>query len=36
MRNAEIENEATFAGLIRMVPVKTATNTGIGFVALAE
>lgn len=36
MKNAEIENEATFAGLIRLVPVKTATNTGIGFVAVSN
>lgn len=34
MKNAEIENEAKFAGLIKMVPVKTNENTGIGFVAI--
>ena len=34
MKNAEIENEAKFAGLIKMVPVKTSENTGIGFVAI--
>jgi phage minor structural protein len=34
MKNAEIENEAKFAGLIKMVPVKTIENTGIGFVAI--
>jgi hypothetical protein len=35
MRNAEIENEAKFAGLIKLVPVNTSENTGIGFVAIS-
>lgn len=36
MQNAEIENEAKFAGMIKMVPVNTATNKGIGFVAISS
>lgn len=36
MYNAEIENEAQFAKLIKLVPVKTESNTGIGFAAVAN
>ena len=36
MYNAEIENEASFAKLIKLVPVKTTSNTGIGFAAVAN
>jgi len=36
MYNAEIENEAQFAKLIKLVPVKTTSNTGIGFAAVAN
>lgn len=34
MKNAEIENETKIAGKIKLVPVTTESNTGIGFVAL--
>ena len=34
MKNAEIENETKIAGKIKMVPVATSENVGIGFVAL--
>lgn len=36
MHNAEIENEAKFAGMIKLVPVNTNTNKGIGFVAMSN
>jgi len=36
MHNAEIENEAKFAGMIKLVPVNTSTNKGIGFVAMSN
>lgn len=35
MRNAEIENETKIAGKIKLVPVTTADNVGIGFVAIS-
>ncbi len=35
MENAQIENEVTFAGKIKLVPVSTSSNTGVGFVALS-
>ena len=35
MQNAEVENELKIAGKIKMVPVATTTNTGIGFVAIS-
>lgn len=35
MKNAEVENEIKIAGKIKIVPVSTETNVGIGFVALA-
>lgn len=34
MKNAEIENELKVANKVKIVPVNTASNTGIGFVAL--
>lgn len=34
MANAEVENELKIAGKIKMVPVSTATSTGVGFVAI--
>lgn len=34
MKNAEIENEIKIAGKIKIVPVSTADNVGVGFVAL--
>lgn len=34
MKNAEIENETKIAGKIKIVPVATSENVGIGFVAL--
>ena len=36
MENAEIENEAKFAGMIKLVPVSTSSNKGIGFVAISN
>ena len=36
MKNAEIENEAKFAGMIKLVPVSTSSNKGIGFVAISN
>ena len=36
MHNAEIENEAIFAGMMKLVPVNTSTNKGIGFVAMSN
>lgn len=36
MANAEIENEAKFAGMIKLVPVSTSSNKGIGFVAISN
>lgn len=35
MENAEVENEITLAGKVRIVPVDTPDNTGIGFVAIS-
>ena len=35
MRNAEVENEIKIAGKIKMVPVSTASNVGVGFVAIS-
>ena len=35
MRNAEVENEIQIAGMIKIVPVTTSQNKGVGFVALA-
>ena len=34
MKNAEIEGEAKFAGKVKLVPVDTGENVGVGFVAL--
>jgi hypothetical protein len=34
MENAEVKNEIKIAGRIKIVPVTTSTNVGIGFVAL--
>jgi phage-related protein len=34
MKNAEVENEIKIAGKIKIVPVSTETNVGVGFVAL--
>jgi hypothetical protein len=34
MENAEVKNEIKIAGKIKIVPVTTSTNVGIGFVAL--
>ena len=36
MYNAKVENELEIAGITKVVPVKTATNTGIGFVAISS
>lgn len=35
MKNAEVENEIKIAGKIKIVPVSTSENVGVGFVALA-
>lgn len=35
MRNAEVENEIKIAGKIKIVPVSTSENVGVGFVALS-
>ena len=35
MRNAEVENEIKIAGKIKIVPVSTDGNVGVGFVALS-
>lgn len=35
MKNAEVENEIQLAGKIKIVPVSTDKNVGVGFVALA-
>ena len=35
MENAEVENEIKIAGKIKIVPVSTENNVGVGFVALA-
>ena len=35
MKNAEVENEIQIAGKIKIVPVSTSENVGVGFVALA-
>ena len=34
MKNAEVENEIKIAGKIKIVPVSTSDNVGVGFVAL--
>ena len=34
MKNAEVENEIKIAGRIKIVPVSTSDNVGVGFVAL--
>ena len=34
MKNAEVENEIKIAGKIKVVPVSTESNVGVGFVAL--
>ena len=36
MRNAEVENQISIAGMIKIVPVNTDNNVGVGFVALAK
>lgn len=35
MRNAEVENEIKIAGKIKIVPVATSENVGVGFVAIS-
>lgn len=35
MKNAEVEGEIQIAGMIKIVPVSTADNKGVGFVALS-
>lgn len=35
MRNAEVENQINIAGKIKIVPVATADNVGVGFVAMS-
>ena len=35
MRNAEVENQIKIAGQIKIVPVVTADNVGVGFVAIS-
>ena len=35
MKNAEVENEIKIAGKIKIVPVSTSGNVGVGFVALS-
>ena len=35
MRNAEVENEIKIAGKIKIVPVSTSSNVGVGFVAIS-
>ena len=35
MKNAEVENEIKIAGKIKIVPVSTGDNVGVGFVALS-
>ena len=34
MANAEVENQIKIAGMIKIVPVQTADNVGVGFVAI--
>ena len=36
MENAEVENEIKIAGKIKIVPVATSENVGVGFVALVQ
>ena len=36
MYNAKIENEMEIAGITKVIPVKTSSNTGIGFVAISS
>jgi hypothetical protein len=35
MANAEVENQIKIAGKIKIVPVATSSNTGVGFVAVS-
>ena len=35
MKSAEVENEIKIAGKIKMVPVSTSSNVGVGFVAIS-
>lgn len=35
MQNAQVENEIQIAGMIKIVPVSTSENKGVGFVALS-
>ena len=35
MKNAEVENEIKIAGKIKIVPVSTSSNVGVGFVAIS-
>ena len=35
MSNAEVENQIKIAGKIKIVPVSTADNVGVGFVAMS-
>lgn len=35
MRNAEVENEIKIAGKIKIVPVSTSDNVGVGFIAIS-
>ena len=35
MKNAEVENEIKIAGKIKIVPVATSSNVGVGFVAIS-
>lgn len=36
MKNAEVENEIKISGKIKIVPVSTSDNVGVGFVAISE
>ncbi len=36
MKNAEVEDEIKISGKIKIVPVSTADNVGVGFVAISE
>lgn len=36
MYNAKVENELEIAGIVKFVPVKTSSNTGIGIVAISQ
>ena len=35
MKNAEVENQIQIAGRIKVVPVATIDNIGVGFVAIS-